>query len=293
MKFLSRIFYFGLCSFISCALNFINAQEIKTACGTYTYHVPETESMLVAKAKAAQRARLEAIATEFGTTVSQDNTTLVKNTNGESSTSFYSAGGSTIKGEWLSDFSQPEYEFCIDTKTGMQVITASVCGKIREIRSIKTHAEARILRNGVEDKHESDLFNNGDNLYASFFSTVGGYLTMYWMSEDFETFPMLPYDHDKQQTFPIEANQRYVFFKEPDKVDVFENFQVYNVECEGKEELATVYFIFSQKEYEKPMLKADFIDFKTFNQWLSKLQQVDMTAQVIRKTFLIKNPSEL
>ena len=41
------------------------------------------------------------------------------------------------------------------------------------------------------------------------------------------------------------------------------------------------------------MLKADFIDFKTFNQWLSKLQQVDMTAQVIRKTFLIKNPSEL
>ena len=104
---------------------------------------------------------------------------------------------------------------------------------------------------------------------------------------------MLPYDHDKQQTFPIEANQRYVFFKEPDKVDVFENFQVYNVECEGKEELATVYFIFSQKEYEKPMLKADFIDFKTFNQWLSKLQQVDMTAQVIRKTFLIKNPSEL
>lgn len=273
-------------------LSSINAQALKTICGSYTYYVPDTESTLVAKQNAAYHARVEALAAEYGRVVSMENTTLVKEVNGESNSFFYSGGGSSVKGEWLADVMQPEYEYSMEPKTGTQIITVNVCGKTREIRSINTALEARILRNGLDDKHESNFFINGDDFYASFLAPVDGFLTIYWMSEDedIEATPLLPYEKDKINTYPIVANQRYVFFHEPNKNNIFSNVSEYKVECSEKEELNTLYFVFSQKEYEKPLIKEGTVDFKTFNQWLSKLQQVDLTAQVIRKIFLIKNP---
>lgn len=271
------------------SLNSINAQTVKNICGSYTYYVPATESTLVAKQNAAHHARVEALAAEYGRVVSMENTTLVKEVNGESNSFFYSGGGSLVKGEWLADVMQPEYEYGIDPDTGTPVITVNVCGKARKIQTINTPLDARILRNGLNDKHESNFFVDGDDFYASFLAPIDGYLTIYWMSEDIEAFPILPYKKDKRKTYPITANQRYVFFHEPDKNNIFSNITEYTVQCQEAEELNTLYFVFSQKDYEKPLLKEEYMDFKTFNQWLGKLQQLDTTAQVVRKIFLIKN----
>jgi len=45
------------------------AAPVKTICGDYTYVVPDNVSREEAKRIAAERARLEALAAEFGTTV--------------------------------------------------------------------------------------------------------------------------------------------------------------------------------------------------------------------------------
>ena len=275
--------------FFNVQLTNIYSQEIVVICGEYSYHVPETESMKVAKHTASERARLEALAATFGTTVSQDNTTIIDNKNGESHTQFYSIGESSVKGEWLGDTEQPEYEFMIDTKTGNQIILAKVCGKARKILSVRTKLEAKLLRNGIEDKFESDFFNDGDDFYASFLAPSDGYLMIYWMNEDIQAIPLLPYEKDRRKNFPIKANERQVFFAKTSMNDNNKIVDEYTLACEGDEELNALYFIFSQKEFEKPILKDGYVDFKTFNQWLHKIQQVDLSSQVVKKTFLIKN----
>ena len=51
---------------------------------------------------------------------------------------------------------------------GMLVVSVKVKGQAREILSASIDYQARILRNGIEDKFESDLFKNGDDLFLSF-----------------------------------------------------------------------------------------------------------------------------
>lgn len=69
-------------------------------CAEYIYHVPENTTEQ-AKLTVLDRAKLQAIANEFGTIVSQSNTTFVRNENGIPMYDFQSIGGSDVKGEWI------------------------------------------------------------------------------------------------------------------------------------------------------------------------------------------------
>ena len=60
------------------------AQQVKKVEGEYTYRAPEEVSVEQAKRTALERAQLEAIATTFGTNISQQNSTRVSNSNGKS-----------------------------------------------------------------------------------------------------------------------------------------------------------------------------------------------------------------
>ena len=75
------------------------AQRTEKVRVEYTFHAPENISLEEAKRIALERAKIQAIADEFGTVVSQSNTTLVSNRNGESSTDFSSLAESEVKGE--------------------------------------------------------------------------------------------------------------------------------------------------------------------------------------------------
>ena len=68
-------------------------QKIKTVDGEYTYVVPETVDLEKAKSIALERIKIQLIAEEFGTTVSQSNSTFVKNENGKSNIDFAENGG--------------------------------------------------------------------------------------------------------------------------------------------------------------------------------------------------------
>ena len=77
-----------VCLCLLCVRTF--AQRTEKVRSEYIYHAPENLSLEEAKRIALERAKIQAIADEFGTIVSQSNTTLVSNRNGESSSDFFS-----------------------------------------------------------------------------------------------------------------------------------------------------------------------------------------------------------
>ena len=117
------------CIFSICCFS----QKIKTVSGEYTYYVPENIDLEKAKQIALERVKVQLIADEFGTVVSQNNATTVKNSNGKSDIAFVSVGGSEVRGEWIETIGEPEFKPSFDN--GQMIIKVHIKGKIREIVS--------------------------------------------------------------------------------------------------------------------------------------------------------------
>ena len=142
------------------------SQQTKTVDGEYTYFVPENVDLEKAKQIALERLKTQLIADEFGTTISQSNSTLVKNSNGESEVDFLSIGGSEVKGEWIETIGKPRFD--ISYEKDILVVRVAVKGRIREIVSSTIDVKSLVLRNGIEDRFESNSFKSGDDLFVSF-----------------------------------------------------------------------------------------------------------------------------
>lgn len=86
------------------------AQKAITVKGEYLYQLPENVSLEEGKRIALERAKIQALADAFGTVVSQRNSTVVENTNGQSSVDFLSLGGSDVRGEWIETVGEPLFQ---------------------------------------------------------------------------------------------------------------------------------------------------------------------------------------
>lgn len=150
--------------------------------GEYSYIVPENVDLEKAKHIALERLKTQLIADEFGTTISQSNSTFVKNSNSESDVDFLSIGGSEVKGEWIETIGKPRFD--ISYEENMLVVRVAAKGRIREIVSASVDFKALVLRNGTDDKFESNSFKSGDDLFMSFQSPVDGYLVVYLIDAD-------------------------------------------------------------------------------------------------------------
>ena len=96
------------------------AQKARKVCGEYIYYVPTNQSLEQAKNIALDRAKIKALADEFGTIVSQTNSTVLTNENGKTDNRFFSLSGSEVKGEWLENDGEPQYEILYEKKVGYQ-----------------------------------------------------------------------------------------------------------------------------------------------------------------------------
>lgn len=269
------------------------AQKLKTVEGEYTYHAPENVTLEQAKMTALERAKIQALADEFGTIVSQYNTTQVENLNGHSNIDFNSIGGSEVKGEWMETLGEPTYQIVYEGE--MLVVSAKVKGKAREITTAGIDFKAHILRNGTDDKFESDTFKSGDNLYLSFASPVSGYLAAYLVDADNQAFCLLPYRDQTNGIYPIEANHRYLFFNEkeanPSERSLVDE---YVMTCEHSSEHNQIYIVFSPH----PFVKATDnsvestlprqLCFEDFNKWLVKYRKMDKDM-CLKKTIITIN----
>ena len=274
----------GVILFILLSLS-VFAQKVKTVEGEYTYHAPENVTLEQARRTALERAKIQALADEFGTVVQQLNTTRVENREGESKTDFISVGGSEVKGEWLADVGEPEYD--IDYVDGTLVVTCRVKGKAREIVASKTEFHVHVLRNGTEDRFEDAYFNSGDDLYLSFLSPVSGYVAVYLIDAERQAYCLLPYRMQQEGIYPVEANRRYVFFSTRDVPQAERPFvDEYNITCEGDEEHNLIYVVFSPNQFTKAADRDSEgvlprqLSHKELQEWLAKCRKHDPQMNV-------------
>jgi len=251
------------------------SQKMKTVEGEYTYHAPENVTLEEAKRIALDRAKIQALADAFGTIVSQTNATHVQNRNGSSDIDFLSVGGSEVKGEWIETVGEPQYD--ISYEQGMLVVKVSVKGKVREIVSAQIDIKAKVLRNGTEDKFESDEFRDGDDLYLSFVSPVSGYLAVSLVDAEQKAYCLLPYRSQTDGIYKVEANRRYVFFNIKDAPAAERQFvDEYVMTCSRSSEYNQIYVIFSPQPFAKAADNAAAetlpreLSFEDFQKWLVK-----------------------
>ena len=204
----------------------LSAQKIEKVHGEYTYHVPDNVSLEEGKRTALECAKIQALADAFGTLVSQNNSTIVRNENEKSSVDFLSIGGSNVKGEWIETIGEPKLD--IFYESNMLTIKVTIDGKAREIKNAAIDFEAKLLRNGTEEKYESDEFRNGDDLYLYFKSPINGYLAVYLLDENtLQVFCLLPYKSSGEPAYKIVHDKPYVFFscqkaeENPNEVDEY------------------------------------------------------------------------
>lgn len=269
------------------------SQKLKTVEGEYTYHAPENVTIEQAKRTALDRAMIQALADEFGTIVSQSNATRVENQNGQTSIDFLSIGGSEVKGEWIETIGQPIYN--IRYEGDMLVVSVKVKGKAREIVSAGIDFQAKVLRNGTDDKFESDQFCSGDDLYLSFISPVSGYLAVYLVDTDSQAYCLLPYRNQSDGIYPVKANQRYLFFKAKEAPQNERSYvDEYVMTCSRSSEQNQIYVIFSPNQFVKATdNQSDAtlpreLKFEDFQKWLTKCRKHDKEMNVQTISLSIK-----
>lgn len=268
------------------------SQKMKTVEGEYTYHAPENVSLEEARRTALDRAKIQALADEFGTIVSQTNATRMKNRNGRSDIDFLSIGGSEVKGEWIETEGEPEYD--ISYEQGMLVVRVRVRGKAREIVSARVDIKACVLRNGTEDKFEADEFRDGDDMYLSFVSPVSGFLAVYLIDAERNAYCLLPYRSQTDGIYKVEANRRYLFFRIKEAPEREQEYvDEYTLTCSRASEHNQIYVVFSPQSFAKAVDSSAAetlprqLAYADFQSWLTRCRKHDKEMQTIMKPLII------
>lgn len=273
-------------------------QKVKDVCGEYIYYAPENVTLEQARQTALYRARLTALADEFGTLITQNNVTNVKNVNGKSDVSFLSFGESEVKGEWLEDTGKPAYTVSYDENT--LVVKVSVCGKAREIISAGVEFMSKVLKNGMDERFETSEFMAGDDMYLAFRAPIDGYVAVYLVDESKTVYCLLPYRTNSDGKVFVKAHQDYLFFSKSSDNKLFEASQIdeYTLTCEKGTEHNFLYIIFSSHPFIKAndrkaesekngLLLPRKLLFEDFQKWLTKNRMHDKEMRIEIKDLTI------
>lgn len=269
------------------------AQSVKTIRGEYVYHVPENIPLDRAKVIAVERARIAALAEEFGTVISHTSTTSTTNINEESDVVFLSTGVNEVKGEWLKDVREPEIEVLFEN--GMFAVTAKVWGEAREIKAAGVDVETSVLRNGTTLKFAGTDFTDGDNLYLYFKSPVSGYLAAY-LTDNERAWCLLPYMQESSGCCRVDGGRDYCFFSIDAAADTEKNkVDEYVLTCGTAPEYNNIYVMFSMNPFTKAAdMQMDEslpreLSLEDFLEWQSRCRVRDK-SMVVEKISVVVSP---
>ncbi len=268
-------------------------QKSSTVSAEYIYVMSKDVTRAEAERIAVDRAKLQAIADQFGTVVHQNNSTIVRNENGKSTTDFLSLGGTEVKGEWIEDLTPPSTELIMEG--GELAIKAVVKGRVREIVSAKIDIVAKILRNGVTAGDESDSFISGNSLHLLFRTPLDGFLTVYLLDEVGDAYCLLPYQRSRGGVFEVNKDRDYILFN-TDTAELSQRGDVdeYTLTASKAIEVNYLYIIFSPNRFTKASdmgggeLIPRSLTFNQFQEWLTKNRKVDNQMQVISRSISIR-----
>lgn len=272
-------------------------QKIKTISGEYTYYADPNMSVKEATMAAIENARLQAIAREFGTLLTQNTQQQDMVTNDRESNFFMQLNSMEVKGEWIRDVDEPKTTSEI-LSDGTLAIKAKVKIEARAISNAATDFDVKVLRNGTDLRFVNTNFKKDDELYLYLKTPVDGYVAVYLIDETPTAYCLLPYGNDDDGQQPVKRNKENVFFS-PDMAPECDRNMVDELKMTCSDELIELnqlYVIFSPNPFTKAidnkggelvsdeLLLPSQLSYKNFSKWLSKLRTRDpqMGMQIIR-----------
>lgn len=262
-----------------------HAQKVRNVSGEYTYYPPENVSLEQARQTAIERARLDAIAKEFGTNVSQISTVTVSANNSDAETGFNLYGGTEVKGDWISDTRDPETTISYDKD--MLMIVARVWGKARERNNADLQLEIKTLCNGIE----SERFKNNDRISVHFRTPVKGFLSI-WLADDnaHQCYCLMPYEDADGKARAMESRKMYTLLSTADPLYPYDEETIMTAEREI--EYNRLIFIFSTASFAMPLTEqGEFLpelSSQNFDKWLQRNRIKDENMYVTQKAIEIR-----
>ncbi len=269
------------------------SQKERTVEGNCVYYAESDVSIDDAKRTALERAMNDALANEFGTLVTQNNSTLVRNAGESQGVDFFSISSSSVMGEWIETIGEPEY--MLDFVDDILVVKCRVKGYAREIVTGGVDLQAKVLRNGTDAKFEDEDFRAGDDIYLSFRSPIDGFLAVYLVNEDGQAYCLLPYQGQKEGIYEVEGGKEYIFFSSKDASPAQRQVvDEYVVKTELGAESNFIYILFSPNRFTKAVDchregTPRQLGFEDFDKWLAKNRRHDRNLQqCIRRITITK-----
>ena len=260
------------------------AQRVATVCGEYRYTVPGEIPLNRAKQIAIDKARNEAIANEFGQVVSQSTNTTIHSSGTQSSVQSDSYASTESKAIWLSDTKEPEVSIAYEND--VMVITASVCGKARELKTAEVELRMQVVSNGIE----TERFKNNEKVAIHFKSPVNGYVSIFFRDDNAGMiYCMMPYENEDGTAREVKSNKEYIYLSTEDPIYPYQEETI--LVTDKTVEFDTFILVFSKKDFSMPSSEAgEFVpelSVEDFQKWLRKNRINDETMQTIEKSIQI------
>lgn len=263
----------ALCSLTVCTAT----AKTRTITGETTYYDDGHNSRNKIMELAAEQARVEALAREFGTIITQELVQTDRISSGRESNDFLNLSMSEVKGEWLGDIEEPKYDFSLD-KDGNMVVVCSVKGNARPISNESVSFETSVLRNGIYAKNADTRFRDGDDMYLYFLGSTDGYLNIWLEDESRKVYGLLPYPGDSKGEVKVKRYQEYTFFNSKSSDD-FGPVEELTLTAPDNVEYNRVYVIFSPNRFNRPPMTLEggipALSSKDFAKWLMKVRRND------------------
>lgn len=266
------------------------AEKWVEVCGEGKYELSENITPQEAKSEALKRAKANALEERFGVMVSQEVFSQTKEANGKTDDYISVLSGSELRGEWIEDTQQPEYQLL--QEHGVWVYKVSVCGKARERQTADFGLIAKVLRRADDERSESADFQSGDAFYLYFRTPIKGFVSVYLADENQNVSCLLPYQRQQVHSVEVKADTDYLFFSEKQDNRPFVDEYVLTAD-EGIVQ-NRIYIVFSPNDFVKVADKERSKDalrelsFADFQAWLSKNRGHDTQMQVVEKTLTIR-----
>jgi hypothetical protein len=278
------------------------AQKEQRSEGAYLLNL--TRSTL-SEAEACQEcirlAMIEAIEKAYGRVLVQGNTTYLQNRQtGESVETrqqFNLMAETYVNGEWIKTLD----ESCErQLENGEFWLKCEVRGLVQELRRAPFELQAQAL-DCPDPRCATPEFQDGEPLYAYVKSPEEGYLAIY-LSDPEETQRLFPYRRmpaESSEGGKLRADQGYLLFsRSQDRLGLSAYVDEYEMFTEQETELSRVYFIFSKKPLDKPLLneardQAGYdmpmnLPTADFQQWLARQRQHRDDVVVQRLDLLVR-----
>lgn len=278
------------------------AQSVDVLSDTKTYFPPSNMSFEQADKAAVEYAINQMLADKYGTVMGTLSTTSISNTGNGADVTSFEIGEGEVMGEYLGTVGEPDLKHSF--VNGMLAITVSIKIRTREMRNNRLDIDAKLLRNGTDDRFESLQFGDMDDLYISFKSPVKGYLAIFLWDYENEVYCLLPYRESGDGAVQVDARKRYLFFSpESDALDCDAD-EVDRLCLTASKDLENnrIYIIFSPNKFNKPLdsyhseymneqerlISPNTLSFKNFQEWLFKSRKTDRDMNVLKFEITIK-----